>query len=163
MTKSLIQMAEPVGRLLKERGETVAVSESAAGGLISAALLSVPGASAYFLGGASVYTRPARRAILRYDEAKATMRGSTEEYALLCATTIRGLLESDWAIGESGAAGPSGNRYGDPAGHVAVAVAGPVSASRIVQTGRDDREANMWAFTEAALALLRETLEGNPK
>lgn len=156
---SLVKMAAPVGVLLRERGQTVAVSESAAGGLISAALLSVPGASAYFLGGASVYTRDARRGLLRYDEEKATMRGSTEEYALLCATTIRGILDSDWAIGESGAAGPSGNRYGDPAGHVALAVAGPVEATRIFRTGKDVREDNMWAFAEAALGLLRETLE----
>ena len=155
---SLINMAEPVGRLLKERGETVAVSESAAGGLISAALLSVPGASAYFLGGASVYTRSARRGLLRFNDAKAQMRGSTEEYATLCAATVRELLESDWAIGESGAAGPPGNRYGDPAGHVALAVVGPVTATRVVQTGNDDREDNMWAFARAALDLLHDTL-----
>lgn len=157
--QSLSRMAEPVGRLLKERGETVAVSESAAGGLISAALLSVPGASAYFLGGASVYTRTARRGLLRFNDARAEMRGSTEEYALLCAQTVRGLLDSDWAVGESGAAGPSGNRYGDPAGHVALAVAGPASATRVVQTGSDDREDNMWTFARAALDLLYETVK----
>lgn len=159
--QNLSKIAEPVGRLLKERGETVAVSESAAGGLISAALLSVPGASAYYLGGATVYTRDARRTLLRFNDAKAQMRGSTEEYATLCATTVRDLFECDWAIGESGAAGPSGNRYGDPAGHVALAVVGPASATRIVQTGNDDREENMWMFAQAALDLLRETVEAH--
>jgi PncC family amidohydrolase len=154
-------MAEPVGQLLKERGQTVAVSESAAGGLVSAALLSVPGASGYYLGGASVYTQTARRGLLRFNDAKAQLRGSTEEYATLTATTMRDLLEADWAIGESGAAGPSGNRYGDPAGHVAIAVVGPVSATRIVQTGNDDREDNMWAFAQAALDLLYETVKAN--
>jgi nicotinamide mononucleotide (NMN) deamidase PncC len=89
------------------------------------------------------------------------MRGSTEEYATLTATTIRGLLKTDWAIGESGAAGPSGNRYGDPAGHVAIAVVGPTSAAKIVQTGSDDREANMWSFAQAALDLLFETVKAN--
>lgn len=158
---SLLKMAEPVGQLLKDRGQTVAVSESAAGGLVSAALLSVPGASGYYLGGASVYTQTARRGLLRFNDAKAQLRGSTEEYATLTATTMRDLLEADWAIGESGAAGPSGNRYGDPAGHVALAVVGPASATRIVQTGNDDREDNMWSFAKAALDLLYETVKAN--
>lgn len=158
---SLLKMAVPVGQLLKERGQTVAVSESAAGGLVSAALLSVPGASGYYLGGASVYTQTARRGLLRFNDAKAQLRGSTEEYATLTATTIRDLLEADWAIGESGAAGPSGNRYGDPAGHVALAVVGLGRATRMVQTGSDDREANMWAFAQAALDLLYDTVKAN--
>jgi len=158
---SLLKMAVPVGQLLKERGQTVAVSESAAGGLVSAALLSVPGASGYYLGGASVYTQTARRGLLRFNDARAQLRGSTEEYATLTATTIRGLLEADWAIGESGAAGPSGNRYGDPAGHVALAVVGLGRATRMVQTGNDDREANMWAFAQAALDLLYDTVKAN--
>ena len=158
---SLLKMAEPVGQLLKDRGQTVGVSESAAGGLVSAALLSVPGASVYYLGGASVYTQTARRGLLRFTDAKVQQRGSTEEYATLTATTIRDLLEADWAIGESGAAGPSGNRYGDPAGHVALAVVGPACATRIVQTDIDDREDNMWAFARAALDLLYNTVEAN--
>jgi len=158
---SLVSMAAPVGQLLKDRGQTVAASESAAGGLVCAALLSVPGASNYFRGGASIYTQAARRGLLRFDDDQAQMRGSTEEYATLTATTIRGLLKTDWAIGESGAAGPSGNRYGDPAGHVAIAVVGPTSAAKIVQTGSDDREANMWSFAQAALDLLFETVKAN--
>ena len=156
--RSLFKMAEPVGTLLKERGQTVAVPESAAGGLTSGALLSVPGASAYFLGGASVYTQTARRGLLRFNDAKAQMRGSTEEYALLTASTILTIFEADWAIGESGAAGPGGNRYGDPAGHVALAVTGPATATRIVQTGNTGREQNMWAFCRSALDLLYETM-----
>ena len=158
---SLVNMATPVGALLKERGQTVAVSESAAGGLVCAALLSVPGASAYFLGGASVYTQTARRSLLRFNDAKAQMRGSTEEYAALAATTVQEIMLSDWAVGESGAAGPTGNRYGDPAGHVALAVVGTVSETRVVQTGNDDREDNMWAFAQAALDLLYDTIKAN--
>ena len=158
---SLVNMATPVGALLKERGQTVAVSESAAGGLVCAALLSVPGASAYFLGGVSVYTQTARRGLLRFNDAKAQMRGSTEEYAALAATTVQEIMLSDWAVGESGAAGPTGNRYGDPAGHVALAVVGPVSETRVVQTGNDDREDNMWAFAQAALDLLYDTIKAN--
>ena len=91
------------------------------------------------------------------------MRGATEEYAILCAKTVRDLLEADWAIGESGAAGPSGNRYGDPAGHVALAVAGPWSSSRILRTGNDNREDNMWSFARAALELLHDTVMEHEK
>lgn len=158
---SLKQIAAPVGALLRERQQTVSVSESAAGGLISAALLAVPGASAYFVGGGSVYTQTARRGILRFNDAKAEMRGSTEEYATLTATEIREILDTDWAIGESGAAGPGGNRYGDPAGHVALAVVGPVTATRVFETGNEDREDNMWSFAMAALDLLHETIKAN--
>ncbi|MEE2997030.1 MAG: CinA family protein [Pseudomonadota bacterium] len=155
---SLVQMASPVGELLKKRGETISVSESAAGGLISAALLSVPGASNYFVGGATIYTQAARRGILRFNDGKAEMQGSTAEYAALAASTIKDILETDWAIGESGAAGPTGNRYGNPAGHVALAIVGPSYATRVVQTGNDDREDNMWTFARAALDLLHETV-----
>jgi PncC family amidohydrolase len=158
---SLLKMGTPVGELLKQRGQTVAVSESAAGGIVSAALLSVPGASGYYLGGASVYTQTARRSLLRFSDAEAQERGSTEEYATLVAATMRDLLGADWTICESGAAGPSGNRYGDPAGYVALAVVGPVTATRIVQTGSDGREENMWAFAQAALDLLYETVKAN--
>lgn len=156
----LTEMAQSVTALLKERGQTVAVSESAAGGLISAALLSVPGASAYFVGGGVIYTRDARRALLGFAEEQATMRGSTEEYALLCARTIRDKLGADWGIGESGASGPSGNRYGDAAGHVSLAVAGPAEKTLTVETGSPDREANMWAFARSALKLLEQALKG---
>ena len=158
---TLVQMASPVAALLTERGETIAISESAAGGLISAALLSVPGASAYFVGGGAVYTQTARRGILRFNDAKAEMQGASEEYATLAAKAIRDILESDWAIGESGAAGPGGNRYGNPAGHVALAVVGPVSSTRVIQTNNNDREENMWTFTEVALDLLNETIKAS--
>ena len=156
---SLVQMATPVAELLKERGETVSVSESAAGGLISAALLSVAGASNYFVGGAAIYTQTARRGILRFNDGKSEMKGSTEEYATLAASAIKDILETDWAIGESGAAGPTGNRYGNPAGHLALAIIGPSCATRVVKTGNDDREDNMWTFARAALDLLHETVK----
>ena len=155
----LTPIAQSVAALLKERGQTVAVSESAAGGLISAALLSIPGASAYFVGGGVIYTRDARAAILGYTGDQITQRGATEDYALQCAETIREKLRTDWGIGESGASGPSGNRYGDDAGHVALAVAGPATLTKIVETGSDAREDNMWDFARAALELLEEALK----
>jgi len=159
-TNTLTTMASSLGALLKERKETVGVSESSAGGLISAALLAVPGASAYFLGGGVIYTQAARRALLRVpDESVAGIRSSTEAYALLKARTIRQLLGTTWGLSETGATGPTGNRYGDAAGHACIAVIGPsVERAITLETGDADRERNMWAFTRAALALLEDAL-----
>jgi nicotinamide-nucleotide amidase len=153
-------MASAVGALLKARKQTVAVAESSAGGLISAALLAVPGASAYFLGGGVIYTQAARRALIRVpDEAMAGTRSSTEAYALLKARTVRELLGATWGLSETGAAGPTGNRYGDAAGHACLAVAGPVERVLTLETGRPDREANMWRFARAAVELLQTCAE----
>jgi len=155
----LATMAVSLGALLKRRRETLAVAESSAGGLISAALLAVPGASAYFLGGGVIYTQAARRALLRLeDESLAGTRASTEAYALLKARRIRELLGATWGLAETGASGPAGNRYGDAAGHACIAVAGPVERAITLETGHPDREKNMWTFARAALELLETSL-----
>ena len=155
--QELLPLAERLGALLKARGETVAVSESSSGGLVSAALLAVPGASAYFQGGAVVYTGDARAALLRITTEKmAGLRPSSEPYAMLLARTVRSRLGTTWGIAETGAAGPAGNRYGDPAGHTCVAVAGPVERTATLQTGSADRVANMRAFARALLEMLTE-------
>jgi PncC family amidohydrolase len=152
-------LAERVAGRLTERRETVAVAESAAGGLIAAALLAVPGASAYFLGGAVVYTAAARQALLGITpDHMAAIRPATEPYAQLLAATVRERLDATWGLGETGAAGPSGNRYGDAAGHACLAVSGPTEATRTLATGATDRVANMRAFAIAALTLLEEGL-----
>ena len=157
----LSSMASAVGAILKARKQSVAVAESSAGGLISAALLAVPGASAYFLGGGVIYTQAARRALIRVpDEAVAGIRSSSEPYALLKARAVRELLGTTWGLSETGASGPTGNRYGDAAGHACIAVAGPVERVITVETGSPDREANMWRFTRAALDLLESCLKG---
>ncbi len=156
----LAGLARSVADLLKERGQTVAVAESSAGGLISASLLAVPGASAYFLGGAVIYTLQARRVLLGLgDQDLAGIRASTEPYARLKAETVRRMHDTTWGLSETGASGPTGNRYGDQAGHACIAVAGPVERSITLETGNADREANMWAFTKAALELLATAIE----
>jgi nicotinamide-nucleotide amidase len=156
---TLASMAEAVGALLKARSETVAVSESSTGGLISAALLAVPGASSFFVGGGVIYTHAAREALLgvRLD-AHPGMRPSTEPYAVLSAGAIRELLGTTWGIGETGATGPAGNRYGDAPGHSCIAVCGLHTRSIRLETGRSDREENMWRFASEALALLEEVI-----
>jgi nicotinamide-nucleotide amidase len=155
----LAALAESAARRLRERHETVAVAESSCGGLISASLLSIPGASAYFVGGTVTYTRTAGQALLA-DEASvlAGLQAETEDYALYLTRAVATKLATTWAIGESGAAGPSGSRYGDPPGHVWVAVTGPMSSTRHLLTGSEDRSANMVSFAAAALSLLVECL-----
>ena len=159
--EDLLARAERISPLLKERRETVAVAESSTGGLISAALLGVGGASAYFVGGAVVYTQTARRALLDIpDAAMAGMRASTEPYALLLARTARTRFSASWAVAETGATGPTGNRYGDAAGHSCIAVVGASERAITLETGSSDRVANMHAFAAAALDLLEMTLQG---
>jgi PncC family amidohydrolase len=156
----LASMASSLGARLKATGQTVAVAESAAGGLISAALVAVPGASAYYLGGGVIYTLASRQGLLRVpDEAYTGMRASTEPYALLNARTIREQLGATWGVSETGASGPTGNRYGDAAGHACIAVAGPVERVITLETAVADRAANMWTFAQAALDLLEECLK----
>jgi len=139
--------------------QTVAISESSAGGLISAALLSVPGASAFFLGGGVIYTRKSMAALLDLTPDKlGGVRSATEPMARLLAEAVRVRLGADWGLAETGATGPTGNRYGDAAGHACLAVSGMRSASRTLETGSNDRIANMFAFANAALALLEEIL-----
>ena len=159
LTPELIQSAQHVASVLRDRGETVAVAEGSAGGLVSAALLSIPGASTYFVGGTVIYTVAASRAWMAGAvDAPAGMRGATETFAGYLATSVRLKVGSTWGIGEAGAAGPT-NPYGDPAGHSWLAVDGPRSATRNVLTGLDDRLDNMVAFTAAALQLFAEVLE----
>ena len=155
----LSSIAESVGVLLKQRSETVGVAESSAGGLISAALVAVPGASAYYSGGAVVYTQGARRGLLGVgDAAMGDVRPSTEPYALIKARAVRESLSTTWGLSETGASGPTGNRYGDAAGHACIAVTGPVEKTTTLETGDADREANMWKFANAALDLLEKCI-----
>jgi nicotinamide-nucleotide amidase len=156
--QSLIPLAQQIAEILKRRGETLAVAESSTGGLISAALLAQPGASAYFVGGAVVYTHTSRASLLDITDADMSgMRASTESYALLVARRVRERNGTSWTIGETGATGPSGNRYGDAAGHSCIAVVGPAIERAItLETGSADRQANMRAFALRALEFFVE-------
>jgi nicotinamide-nucleotide amidase len=160
MTAVLAPLAEALAERLKARGETVGVAESSSGGLISAALLAVPGASAYFLGGAVVYTGKARMALMGLKrEDVAGMRSASEPYALLLARTARENLGATWGLSETGAAGPTGNGYGDASGHTCVAISGPVETAITVETSSNDRAANMEAFAKVAMELLASALD----
>ena len=153
----LSEIAASVGALLKETGQSICVAESSCGGLISAALVAIPGASAYYVGGSIIYTRVSQKGLLHVpDEAMEDLRASSEPYALLNARTSREALDTTWALAETGASGPTGNRYGDNYGHACVAVTGPVEKVITIETGDPDREANMWVFAERAFQLLEE-------
>ena len=159
---ALLPLAEIIGARLKARGETIAIAESSTGGLISAALLSVGGASAYFRGGSVIYTHYARAGFLEIPNPLPAPieRASTEPYALLLADTVRARLQATWGLGETGATGPTGNRYGDKSGHTCIAVTGPGFSKAItLETGSPDRIANMRAFGVRAMELIAEALK----
>jgi len=157
---TLDALAVTIAERLRARRETVAVAESSAGGLISAALLGVPGASDFYIGGAVVYTAKAFRSLIGLPrESLIGIRSSSEPYALLLAHAVRENMTATWGISETGAAGPTGNGYGDAAGHTCVAVAGPFERALTLETGSVDRSANMVAFAAAALEVLAVALE----
>src|SRR5579864_1764833 len=142
--EALDALAAELGARLKAAGQTVAVAESSSGGLISAALLGVPGASKYYLGGAVVYTGKARMVLMDLPrEAVAGMRSASEPYALLLARTARERFGATWGLSETGAAGPTGNPYGDAAGHTCIALSGPIEHTITLETASPERVANM--------------------
>jgi len=154
---ALAELGQSIGALLKARKQTIAVAESSAGGLINATLVAVPGASAFYLGGGVIYTVNARQGLLGLEKHDVTgMRSASEPYAQLIARRVREKLGATWGLSETGASGPTGNRYGDPAGHACFAVSGPVDAVVTLETGSADREANMRLFAQRALVLLED-------
>lgn len=159
MSQPLEPMAREAARLLKSQGQTVAVAESSTGGLISAALLAVPGASAYYRGGSVVYTLEARRELLGIRRADVEgLEPLTHAMVARFAEKARTQLDATWAIAELGVAGPTPARYGHAPGISVIAIDGPKPATITVETGSDDREANMWTFTREALDLLVKSL-----
>ncbi len=160
----LLADARDVAALLMARRQTLAVAESSTGGLISAALLAVPGASAFYLGGGVIYTPRARHRLLdlKREEVRG-LRGATEAYAIVLAERAQSRFKARWAIGETGATGPSGNPYGDAPGHCCHAVAGPGGTiAATLETGDADRLRNMLLFSRACLRLLHAEIGRTP-
>ena len=156
-------LAEEIASLLVGRGETVAVAEGTAGGLVSAALLWVPGASRYYRGGGVLYTLPSRIALAGVaPEVYANYRGTTEQMLAALGEAMRARLETTWCIAESGLAGPTGGRSGAPPGRTTLAVAGPVARTAVIETGTADRGENMVRFTTLALRFLRDAIREAP-
>lgn len=146
-------------QLLRAHGHDLAVWESSAGGLISAALVAIPGCSAFFAGSAVPYSLSARAALVGmktedFDDA----RPCTEAYALRCARRLRALLGCDWALAETGATGPSSNPYGDAPGRACFAISGPLERTLGIAIEDAGRAENMTAFAATALELLASVL-----
>jgi PncC family amidohydrolase len=161
----LESMAAAVGEALKQRRETVMVAESSCGGLISAALLAVPGASAYYVGGLVLYTYESRRRFLS-NHGKDPFDGvtpSSEDYAAAMARAVRATLNPTWGISEVGTAGPTGSRRGHGPGHACIAVDGPLARAATIETRQSDRVTNMQVFARAALDLLATLLRETPR
>jgi nicotinamide-nucleotide amidase len=160
MDPALSRIAAAIAQALKAREQTLAIVESSAGGLINAAMVAVPGASACYLGGCIVYTAASREGLLGLSALNLSgVRSATEPYASLIAERIRSKLGATWGLSETGASGPSGNRYGDAAGHACFAVRGPRDAMITLETRSADREANMRTFARHALELLQACVE----
>ena len=159
MNKLTTPTVNKIADVLKAQGQTVAVAESSTAGLISASLLAVPGASAYYKGGSVIYTLEARKALLGLSRADVEgLEPLTEAMVMRFAEIARKQLDATWSIAELGVAGPTGARYGHPPGISVIAVDGPVRLSFTLETGDDDREANMWAFTAQAFELMAQAL-----
>lgn len=160
MLSALHPQAARIAAALKARREKIAVADGATGGLIGAALLTVPGALKFYVGGGIVYSFRAREVLFGLpDAAFAGMRSATPDYALLQARAIRDNFGADWGIAETGSAGGSRHPLGVASGESCCAVIGPgVELVRRTETSSDDRVANMLAFTIAALSLLEEAL-----
>jgi len=160
MIEELAPVAARIAEALKARGEKIAVADGATGGLLSAALLTVPGALAFYVGGGVVYSRRARDVLFALEPgAYAGLRSATEDYALLQARAIRDNFGAEWGLAETGSAGASVHPMGVASGISVAAVVGPgVELVRRTVTGSDVRIANMGAFARAALGLLDEAL-----
>lgn len=154
---SLAALSNVVAANLMQLGQHVSVAESSTAGLISASLLAVPGASAYYAGGSVIYTLAARRRFLALDRTRLQdLEPLTEPMVMVFADAAREALDAQWGVAELGAAGPKGTPYGHPPGISVIGVSGPVNLSVRIETGVSDREANMWHFTRAALMLLEQ-------
>ena len=161
---NLAELSSEIAIILKKNKQTVSVIESSSGGLISSALLSQEGASAYYMGGQVIYTLQSIRAITELsirDLKEKNIRSSSEPFALLIAQKSCDLYKTDWAIGESGAAGPTGNGYGDPAGYSCFAVAGMKEKTSHIYTNSEIRFKNMNAFAKASLEQFFNILKTN--
>jgi len=159
LTDEQTRLANDIAERLIARGETVAVAEATAGGLVSAALLSVAGASKFYKGGGVVYTLASRTALAGADAKQyENYRGTTPEMLASLTESMRRRLDATWCIAESGLAGPTGGRFGATVGKVTIGVAGPVSRVEVFQTGLSDRIENMVEFATRSLRYLSDAI-----
>jgi nicotinamide-nucleotide amidase len=157
-------LADVVGRLLAERGETVATAESCTGGMVAERITAVPGSSAYFLGSLVVYSDAAKQALAGVSAADLAAHGAVSEpVARALARGARSALASDHGIGITGVAGPSGGSEAKPVGLVHLALAGPAGETHLRVVFPGDRERVRRYSSQLALEMLRRALLGIPR
>lgn len=147
-----------VARRLTNAGETVAVAETSAGGLIAASLLAQKGASKFFKGGVVPYSKSAKAALLGLD-ASTSAPTSTEPHALELAEAARAALGADWGVGETGVAGPTANSRGVAPGVCALGVVGPGGLRMSMMLWPDDKLSASDAYGQADKVPRREAME----
>ncbi|GMM52778.1 hypothetical protein DASB73_037410 [Starmerella bacillaris] len=162
ITPEIQALVEKTAKLLVERNEFVAVSENCCGGLISSYLVSVNGASQFFVGGTTTYALRSRLVLSGWSEADvASYTGPSEEVALRLARNLKFELGATYTLAETGWTGrheTDGWHMDD--GEAFFAISGPAeNVSRTVTSNTDDRQQNMEWFAQEALRFLLETIE----
>jgi nicotinamide-nucleotide amidase len=146
--------------LALRQGLTVATAESCTGGLVGAAITSIPGASGYYLGGVISYADDVKRDLLAVSPAALSHHGAVSaQVAVAMAEGLRARLGCDLAVSVTGVAGPDGGTEAKPVGLTYIAVSGPRGhqVERHAWTG--DRLSNQRLSAAAALSLLLRILE----
>ncbi|TXI76675.1 MAG: competence/damage-inducible protein A [Flavobacteriales bacterium] len=148
-----------VGRLLRERGQTLALAESCTGGFVSHLITSVPGSSTYYIGGVVSYANAVKMEELGIPSDMLELNGAVSQPVVeQMATGVKAALRTHWSIALSGVAGPDGGTPDKPVGTVWIAVAGPegVRSKRVNFPGTRDLVIERSAL--AGLNLLRKWL-----
>ncbi len=156
-------LATVVGRLLRARGQTLAVAESCTGGLLGELITAIPGSSAYFVGGILAYANPVKQQLLGISAQDLETYGAVSQpVAAQMAQGVQALLNSDWSLSITGIAGPDGGTPDKPVGLVYIGLrdpAGQISVSQQTFGHRRGRDGIRWASAQTALDLLRRRLK----
>ncbi|MBK9176705.1 MAG: competence/damage-inducible protein A [Flavobacteriales bacterium] len=153
------RLEQVVGRLLKERGNTMSLAESCTGGYVSHLITGVPGSSAYYIGGVVSYANAVKMEELGIPSDMLELNGAVSQPVVeRMALGVRQALRTDWSVALSGVAGPDGGTEEKPVGTVWIAVAGPegVKAEKVYYPGTRDLVIKRSAL--AALNMLRKRL-----
>lgn len=157
-----VSLADKLGAILRDNQLTIAVAESATGGLIMHVLTEIPGCSQYFLGGIVAYANKVKQNLLNVPLESLDRFGAVSEKSVATlANNIRQIMDADIGLATSGIAGPTGERPNKPLGLVFIAIAmsgkSPI-ISKLQFTG--NRTENKLHFASATLKrLLKEVQE----
>lgn len=156
------ELEEVVGRLLRNQKKTLAVAESCTGGLLGDRITNVPGSSDYFLQGIVAYSNQAKINALGVKSSILKQKGAVSpEIAQAMAQEIREKAQSDYGLGITGIAGPSGGSPQKPVGLVYIALAWKNGTKIKKNRFLGNREKIKFQASQKALDMLREHLQKN--